>query len=96
MEENTFLRTCVPLFLSWADSPDPDGGLSLLSVPPAAVYGNKKLLHNRGEKSRIGLTLNWVGSTIGISTREAEKPALICGGNVNNFTIRERELLICI
>lgn len=60
MDENTLLRTpCVPLFLSWADSPDPDGGLSLLSVPPAAVYGNRKLLHNRGKKSRIGLTLNW-------------------------------------
>lgn len=77
------------LFLSWADSLDPDGGVSLLSVPPAAVYGNRdrELLPNR-EKSRRGLTLNWVGSTISISTRGAEKPALICGGNVNHFTIR--------
>lgn len=76
-------------FLSWADSPNADGGVSLLSVPPAAVYGNRdrELLPN-SEKSRMGLTLNWVGSTISISTRGAEKPALICGGNVNHFTIR--------
>lgn len=80
------------LFLSWADSPDPDGGVSLLPVPPAAAYGNRdsELLPNR-QKSRIGLTLNWVESTISISTRGAEKPALICGGNVNHFTIRARE-----
>lgn len=76
-------------FLSWVDSPNPDGGVDLLPVPPAAVYGNDdgKLLPNR-EKNRGGLTLNWVGSTISISTRGAEKPALICGGNVNHFTIR--------
>lgn len=76
-------------FLSWVDSPNPDGGVDLLPVPPAAVYGNGdgKLLPNR-EKNRGGLTLNWVGSTISISTRGAEKPALICGGNVNHFTIR--------
>lgn len=49
-----------------------------------------ELLPNRG-KSRIGLTLNWVGSTISISTRGDEKPALICGGNVNHFTIRATE-----
>lgn len=85
------------LFLSWADSPDPDGGVSLLSVPPAAVYGNRdRELHPNKEKSEIGLTLNWLGSTISISTRGAEKPALICGVNVNHFTIRARELLICI
>lgn len=52
--------------------------------------------HYHGGKRRTGLTLNWVGSTISISTREAEKPALICGGNINHFTIRKRELLICI
>lgn len=80
------------LFLSWVDSSHPDGGVSSLPVPPAAVYGNRdrELLPNR-EKSRIGLTLNWVGSTISISTKGAEKPALICGGNVNHLTIRERE-----
>lgn len=76
-------------FVPWVDSPNPDGGVDLLPVPPAAVYGNRdgKLLPNR-EKNRGGLTLNWVGSTISISTRGAEKPALICGGNVNHFTIR--------
>lgn len=79
----------LSFFLPWVDSPNPDGGVDLLPVPPAAVYGNGdgKLLPNR-EKNRGGLTLNWVGSTISISTRGAEKPALICGGNVNHFTIR--------
>lgn len=84
-----FLFLSLFFFLSWVDSPNPDGGVDLLPVPPAAVYGNGdgKLLPNR-EKNRGGLTLNWVGSTISISTRGAEKPALICGGNVNHFTIR--------
>lgn len=36
-------------FLPWVDSPNPDGGVGLLPVPPAAVYGNRdrKLLPNR-------------------------------------------------
>lgn len=42
---------------------------------------------------RTGLTLNWLWSPISISTREA---ALICPGNINHFTIRKKELLICI
>lgn len=85
--------------MSWADSLDPDGGVSLLSVPPAAVYGNRdrELLPNR-EKGKIGLALSWVGNTISISSRGAEKPALICEGNANHSTIRvrESELLLCI
>ncbi|KAI9521243.1 Succinate--CoA ligase [GDP-forming] subunit beta, mitochondrial, partial [Dissostichus eleginoides] len=43
-------------FLSWADSLDPDGGVSPLSVPPAAVYGNRdrELLPN-GEENSVTL-----------------------------------------
>lgn len=28
-------------FCFWVDSPDPDGGVSRLPVPPAAAYGNR-------------------------------------------------------
>lgn len=42
---------------------------------------------------RTALTLNWLWSPISISTREA---ALICPGNINHFTIRKSERLICI
>lgn len=51
-ESSSALRLFFVLCQSWADSPDPDGGVSLLSVPPAAVYGNRdrELLPNRGKK----------------------------------------------
>lgn len=44
-----------------------------------------------GEESGMGLTLNWVVSTISISTRGAGKSALIFGGNINHFTMSRKE-----